>query len=268
MNTETIFSALLSGLGALTVTVLAVRLIEYFASAKGGVLAALPTTIVPASWGIFYSSNEIDFIPTMLSTIPGMSLNLLYLGLWILVMARINYRYSAWSVLSFCLSIWLLCAISLQLILHRFHFLVVHPLWISACIITPFILGLYLRKKASAKTQRKRIAWRTLIFRSSFSGIAVCLGVLLTATPYKNLSGIVAVFPAIFSAAMFSLYQERGDLPYHAAVGMMIGGTSVSIYAFLFTHFAPLYGFSLAALISWLSACMLIIVPMLVLRSK
>ena len=58
--------------------------IEKFGGLLGGVLGTIPTTIVPASYGIWISSTETQFIASM-SVIPlGMMINAVFLSVWVL----------------------------------------------------------------------------------------------------------------------------------------------------------------------------------------
>ena len=77
--TSILLSALFAGIVATLVTIA----IEKFGGRTGGVLATIPTTIVPAALGMYSISGETEFAQSM-SIVPlGMMVNAIFLLVWI-----------------------------------------------------------------------------------------------------------------------------------------------------------------------------------------
>ena len=76
------------------------------------------------------------------------------------------------------------------------------------------------------------------------------------------IAGVAAVFPAIFMTTMCGLWLAHGEAVGAGAVGpMMLGGTSVSAYAWLAAWWVPALGLAPASLLAWVTAVVLITVP-------
>ena len=79
LQTSILLSALFAGIVATLVTIA----IERFGGRTGGVLATIPTTIVPAALGMYSISSESEFAQSM-SIVPfGMMVNAIFLLVWI-----------------------------------------------------------------------------------------------------------------------------------------------------------------------------------------
>ena len=79
LQTSILLSALFAGVVATLVTIA----IERFGGRTGGVLATIPTTIVPAALGMYSISSETEFAQSM-SIVPfGMMVNAIFLLVWI-----------------------------------------------------------------------------------------------------------------------------------------------------------------------------------------
>jgi hypothetical protein len=72
----------------------------------------------------------------------------------------------------------------------------------------------------------------------------------------------MAVFPAIFMTTMISLWISQGQAVQAGAVGpMMLGGTSVSVFALLAAWSVPALGITVGILVSWFGAVIGVTVP-------
>ena len=77
--TSILLSALFAGIVATLVTIA----IEKFGGRTGGVLATIPTTIVPAALGMYTLSGETEFAQSMSIVPVGMMVNAMFLLVWI-----------------------------------------------------------------------------------------------------------------------------------------------------------------------------------------
>ena len=75
-------------------------------------------------------------------------------------------------------------------------------------------------------------------------------------------SGIASVFPAIFLTTMVSVWLAQGEAVQSGAVGpMMLGSTSVSVFALIAAsvlHLGPLW---LGLGLSWIGSVLLVSIP-------
>lgn len=251
-----ITSTLYAGLGAGFLASMITRLIEIFGGKRGGILGTVPTTIVPASLGLWFTNSEA-FMEAMWAVPPGMCLNAIFLWLWRVLPPRLpklwplTIQLMMMSLMS--LGFWVMGAFCWVTMLRT----IIHPYvgGIGALVLI-VVLGLWATSgdRASPKG-RLPVSWLTLISRGIFAGLAVGSSVWLAQTSSGVLSGIAAVFPAIFWTSMVSVWFAQGSAVSSGAVGpMMLGSSSVALYAlsslYYFEHFGPILG----AITSWFTA--------------
>jgi len=249
-------TALYAGLGAGLVASLITRAIERFGGRRGGVLGTLPTTIVPASLGV-WSAQASAFDEAMWAVPAGMSLNALFLWLWRALPPSLP---SGWplaaqlTVMSLIsLSLWAAGALSwVSLIRPQ-----VEPLSaaLSATLLIVLLgLGATLKPRPSPRG-RAEVSWGTLCMRGLCAGLAVAAAVLLAERSSGVVSGVAAVFPAIFWTSMVSVWLSQGSAVSSGAVGpMMLGSSSVALYALVSVPLFKSLGAPLGALCAWLIA--------------
>ena len=76
------------------------------------------------------------------------------------------------------------------------------------------------------------------------------------------LAGVAAVFPAIFVTTMCGLWLAHGESLGAGAVGpLMLGGTSVSAYAWMAAWWVPAMGIVPASVFAWVLSVVVITVP-------
>jgi len=103
-----LLSAIFAGIVAVFVTVA----IEKWGGIIGGILGTLPTTIIPATIGIYAEAGEDD-LATSMSLIPfGMLLNALFVGSWV-VYPRIKPKATLGQMITVSLGFWLILAVIL-----------------------------------------------------------------------------------------------------------------------------------------------------------
>ena len=244
-------SAFFSGI----VAILATLAIERLGGKYGGILASIPTTIIPASVGFWLTADGLEDFRDSLYIVPvGMLINALFLLLWRVVPPKLpqislNGQLALMSVIG--LSGWAICA---ALCIGALQLGVISPLMEGGLSFGVAIaLGLWATSNAppTPKGSRK-VSLLMLLSRGALAATAVGFAVFLSSLGIAILAGMASVFPAIFLTTMVSVWLAQGHSVQAGAVGpMMLGSSSVSGYALLCAWFFPLLGPSLGALAAW-----------------
>ena len=259
----------LSSLGAGGVAILVTIAIERFGGRLGGILGTIPTTIVPASWGLWLGGGEglegqKAFEMALYAAPAGMGLNALFLGLWrvlpqrLLALSYLTPLTSSVipfvSLMSVCtLTFWGLCAWGWVLCTQ--HSTVPH-LWGIGATLCILMVGLASTwTPYPAPKGKQAVSMMILLSRGLFAGLAIGIALCIAATGAQTLAGIASVFPAIFWTTMVSVWVSQGQAVSSGAVGpMMLGSLSVALYALsaplLFQNLGPILG----ALCAWIIA--------------
>lgn len=265
-------AALLAG----TVAVLVTVAIERLGGLTGGVIGTLPSTIVPASWGIWGEGVDPQGFQAALGVVPvGMLLNAGFLWLWRAMPPRLpggslGRRLTLMTLLS--LTAWGVGAAAVT---------VASPLWVAAggtplgLGLTAFVAGLGLGLWATwtevpAPRGRRPVGPAALLLRGALAASAIAVSVALARAGIPFVSGMASVFPAIFLTAMVGVWLAQGEAVPAGAVGpMMLGSLAVSGYAVLALFTFPLLGPGVGAAAAWLGAAVGCSVPAMVwLRSR
>lgn len=242
--------------------------IERFGGRLGGILASMPTTIVPASIGIASASTTPSgYRDAMLAVPAGMLLNGFFLWLWRalpgrLPVRRLELRLALMVLLS--LSAWFVGAVVVVQggAAWRAAGLPIATLGLctTALVIAAGVAACLRPLPAPRGTRRVGVA--TLIGRGLLAAAAIGLSVAVAATGQDLLAGIASVFPAIFMTTMVSLWVAQGEAVPVGAVGpMMLGSASVSVYALLASVLLPTLGAGPGAAAAWLGATATVSVP-------
>lgn len=266
MNADFWFTLTFSGLGAGLVAIMATLAVERLGGLLGGIISTLPTTIVPASWGLWSqlsSSAESGlesplFSASMYAVPAGMWLNALFLWLWRALPPRLP-SLAGWRaavVLSgLTLTAWAIGA-SLWITLAKTFFNTPFSRWVAALLATSAIIAcgmIATYHPRQAPRGIHKITIITIISRGTCACLAVGFAVYLSRSGESTFSGIAAVFPAIFWTTMVSLWLSQGEAVPSGAVGpMMLGSSSVAVFALSAPKLYPLYGPTMGALLAWL----------------
>ena len=106
----------------------------------------------------------------------------------------------------------------------------------------------------------KKVGWGTLAMRGILAGCAIGVSILLSS--FGALAGIASVFPAIFLTTMVSIWISQGEAVQGGAVGpMMLGSSSVSVFALLAIVIFPVSGPFWGSVFSWLLSVICTSVP-------
>ncbi|MGK0359890.1 MAG: hypothetical protein ACI9U2_002196 [Bradymonadia bacterium] len=254
---ELLIAALFAG----AVAILATVAIEKLGGQAGGLIATLPSTIVPASLGI-WATDPAALAPAMDAVAPGMLLNAGFLWLWRVIPPRIqddSLRRRLAKVTAITLFGWLIGAIIIVLLGSQ-----VRPTVILGAggTIALLIVGisscLTLR---AAPLGRKTVPIPTLLARGVFAGLAIAAAIAVARAGHPIAAGVASVFPAIFLTTMISVWISQGEAVQGGAIGpMMLGSASVAGYAMGARVLMPWLG-AWGALVAWILAIAVITIP-------
>lgn len=271
-------TALLSGAFASCVAVAVTRAIEIFGGKLGGILASLPTTVVPASIGFAVVAGfpaqgaaPPDAQPALLTaacfTVPsGMLVSALFLTAWRYLPPLLPPTWPLRRALPFMvvasLALWAACAAASIALARAVGGGA--PAYGSLCYALHACIALAVtwRHKAAPRGATS-VPLRALLLRGALAGLAIFFSVLLSAAPGGGvMGGMASTFPAIFLSIQVSLWVSSGGAVQGGAVGpVMLGALSVPTFAMLFSALAPLWGIAAAAAASWVGAVLLVSAP-------
>ena len=256
---------LLPALFACAVAIGVTVAIERMGGKKGGLIGTLPSTIVPASIGLYAAAPTVgDFQAALFITPAGMFVNSLFLFVWRLVPPRLP-SWPSMVRLGITLGLALLgwAGLATAFVLGAQH-AVDHLATASLIMIgVSAITGIWAcHKNPPAPKQQRSVGPITLATRGLLAGAAIGFSVWLSTQGNPLLAGLAAVFPAIFLTTMCSLWISHGESVGAGAVGpMMLGGTSVSLYAWLAVWAIPEFGLLLGCAVPWTIAVGVVTVP-------
>ena len=244
-----LLSALFAGIVATLVTIA----IEKFGGRTGGVLATIPTTIVPAALGMYSISGETEFAQSM-SIVPlGMMVNAIFLLVWIHAPQRFGLSLFGTTILS--LIVWTLIGSLGLLVSSELQASGVDALTYAVSGLGLLIfLGVWTTWTSRPAPKGSRsVRPSVLVLRGSAAATAIGIAVWFSCLSYPFVSGLVSTFPAIFLTSMIALWLAQGqDVPQGAAGLMMLGGASVGVYAVVATVLFPMLGPVLGSITTWL----------------
>lgn len=263
-----ISSIVLSSLMAGIVAILATVFIERRGGAIGGIIT-LPTTIVPASIGIWIGVNgDIVSFTAAMSMVPiGMLLNVLFLGSWRILPRYLENKFpEKYLVIAVAISsviFWLVTAgLSTNMVEEISNF--IDPIFIGfIAMIFGFTLGYFaVSKGGKAPSGSNSVSLFSIMMRGIAAGGAIGLSVWIAGLGLPFISGVVSVFPAIFLTTMVSLWLAQGRaVPVGATGPMMLGSSSVSIYALICILLFPIFGVWVGSIVCWILSVIFYSVP-------
>ncbi len=250
---NSVYAALAAGIVATLVTVA----IERWGGRRGGVLGTMPTTIVPASIGLWLQTDPEAFAAAMDLTPAGMGVNAVFLWLWravpprlgaaalgVAIVRMVAISLGAWFVLAL-LTVWA----AGELVAGGTSTLTL------AIVATAVLVGLGLWGSAAQvpapRGHRRTPGW-VLIARGLFAAVAIFATVALAEVAGPLIAGVLSVFPAIFCTTMVALWLSQGRAVPAGAVGpMMLGSSSVAIYALTARYTFVAWGPTLGSVTAW-----------------
>lgn len=252
-----IIPALLAGLVAIGATVA----IERLGGRLGGLIATLPSTIVPASLGIWFAEPEA-LAGAMDAVGPGMLLNAGFLWLWRAAPPRLRDPHLGRrlaKITGLTLLAWLVGALGIVWV----GTVMPESVWLGigglGCLLVVGVLGCLGKRPAPAG--RRKVGPLTLLARGLFAALAIAAAIVVARLGHPIAAGVASVFPAIFLTTMVSVWISQGEAVQAGAVGpMMLGSASVVGYALLARVCLPKFGWP-GAVVAWVGAVVLLTVP-------
>jgi hypothetical protein len=252
-----IVSGLFAGVVAIGVTVA----IEYFGGRLGGILGTIPTTIVPASVGIYSVGGPGDPFCRAMAVVPvGMLLNGLFLWLWRTLPPRIpgdTIGRRLTTMITISLGVWLVGATTSTYALKTLGEGCTPALicGFSATLLLTTLGLLSSRKPLPAPKGTRRVGVGALAARGLMASIAIGVCVVIADCGGDVAAGVASVFPAIFMTTMVSLWLDQGEaVPIGAAGPMILGSTSVCLYALASIWTVQAFGIGWGSLGAWIFA--------------
>jgi len=256
-----IISAVFAGVVAIAVTIA----IERWGGVIGGILGTIPSTIVPASVGMYLISTSEEFLESMAIIPFGMMLNAMFLGVWLILPSRFsNIENLLMKTTILSVAFWALAGSLLFFALASAALSALSPQSLAGLgFCGVFFVALYFNlKQVPAPAGHRKVSIRTLLVRGLMAATAIGIAVMLSHLHQPFLAGLASVFPAIFLTTMVALWHAQGPLvPKGAAGPMMLGGMSVAVYALIAMAIFPKYGPWYGAVISWVGAILLWSIP-------
>ncbi len=239
--------------------------IERLGGKKGGLIGTLPTTIVPASIGLHAAAPSLsDFEHAMFITPAGMFVNSLFLFLWRVVPPRLpDWKASSRLAITLVIALIGWAGLAALFVTMAQQIETGHATIAMIVIIVSGATGIWAcQRNPPSPKQQRRVGIVTLIARGLLAGAAIGFSVWLGTQGSPLIAGLTAVFPAIYMTTMCSLWLSHGEAASAGAIGpMMLGGTSVSLFAWLAAWAIPAWGIVAGCTLPWLAAVALVTLP-------
>ena len=257
-------ASLYSGLFAASIAVGATVAIERFGGRTGGLIAAVPSTIIPASLGFWWTANSLQQFQEAVFAVPaGMLANAAFLYSWRACPSLFGGSHHSLllKVTLASLAVWGVCAALITRTLQA-DFTPVALLGIL-CFMVQIVGGMASCWRTSpAPKGAATVSPLVLMARGLLAGLAIAFSVWLASLGNPLLAGMASVFPAMFLTSMVSVWLAQGAAVPMGAVGpMILGSTSVSAYALLASWTLPTYGLALGVGAAWAIAIVGISIP-------
>jgi len=253
-----LLSAFFAGLVAVIVTMA----IEKWGGIVGGVLGTVPTTIIPATIGIYLEAGP-DGLATSMSLVSfGMLLNALFIATWIYYPSK-KPNVSVIEMILVSLTFWLIVALILTLFIESLILQTSELIVGLIGLVLLLVLGIWITYKPRAAPKgKKKVSKRVLITRGIMAALAIGLAVQLSSIGQPLIAGLASVFPAIFLTTMAALWISQGpEVPSGAVGPMMLGGASVAVYSIIAPLTLPEFGIVIGTAICWIISVMSISLP-------
>jgi hypothetical protein len=259
---------LVPALAAGVIAVLATVAVERLGGVLGGILASVPTTIVPAAIGMHGTAADPgDFTQSMAFIPVGILMNAGYLTLWRVIPAKLgkrSHRHLLAATVAISLGAWLAVATAVVWVHEaaRPSEALALAIGCTACA-AGFCLGIAAnRVPHPAPAGSRRVGPVVLAVRGLAAGTAIGAAVLLSRSGMPVAAGMGTVFPAIFTTIMVATWLSQGAQVPTGAVGpIILGTTSVSAYALLATVLFPRMPAPAAAAACWALAAGCVSLP-------
>ena len=254
MTSTVLVSAALAGAVAIAVTLL----VERWGGRVGGVLGTIPTTIVPAAAGMAVGSSMAS-LESSLAIVPmGMFVNGVFLLVFLHVPERLRggERLVLLQTTMLALLVWVAFGSVMLFVAERLLSGVSGLVLAAAGSAGLGGLGVAVaRRPRPAPAARRRPHPAEVGARGMAAALAIGLAVHLATLGHALVAGLASVFPAIFLTTMVALWLAQGNaVPRGAAGPMLLGSTSVGVYATVAIWSLPALGLTIGSAVAWCAA--------------
>jgi hypothetical protein len=264
--------ALAAGAAA-AVAVGATVAVERLGGRVGGVVATVPTTIVPATAAIWLSlpqdEGSLDAYRVSMWLVPiGMLLCGLVLATWRLLPQRLPKSFGdlkkMWCTLAASVCVWAAgstAIVSLEDAVDPSQ--ATAAVWGAVGWCLTLALGLVLwRISHHAPRGRHRVGPGALALRGVAAGAAIAVSTAIAQSGWPVASGIASTFPAIFLTTMVATWIAQGSaVPTGATGPMVLGSLSVGAYSVASAQVYPATGLALGIPLCWTAAVLTTTLP-------
>ena len=269
IDASSINAVIIPSISAGVIAVLASVAVERFGGRTGGALATIPSTVIPTAIGFYEVDSGAGFLKAMAVIPVGMLASAGFLAIWRLLPARLHsLTSSAKLAVTIFVSVlaWLLCAAIVAGIQRSFD---PSPgaavVWGVCAIVATLLLGLFLlREKVNSPKGKRKVGALQLFLRGAASIIAIGAALIIAKSGMPVIGGLVSAFPAIFLTTMVGTWIAQGhEVPIGAVAPMVMGATSVGLFALMTIWLFPLVGPILGVIVAWILAVSFVTVPLM-----
>jgi hypothetical protein len=263
----------LAAVAAAAVAIGATVAVERLGGRIGGLLATIPTTIVPATAAIWISmpqeAGALESLRISMALVPvGMLLCGCVLATWRLLPQRLPRAWSdgrrMWCTLAASVCVWAAGSTSVVAAEHVLSpTLATAAMWGAAGWTMTLALGVALwRISHHAPRGHRKVGAVALALRGAAAGTAIAISTAIAQSGFPIASGIASTFPAIFLTTMVATWVAQGSgVPTGATGPMVLGSLSVGAYAALSAVLYPAAGLALGIPLCWTMAVLGTTVP-------
>jgi len=248
--------------------------VERFGGRVGGILGTVPTTIMPATMGLFAThpmdadgTSSEGFLRSIAMVPAGMMLNAAFLASWRVLPRWLHAddsRTTLWRCVAASLAVWALLSLAWVLAMNAIEPSIEALLAIgSGTLVATATLGIVLcRHGVPAPKGSNHVTWPVLVARGVAAGGAIAVALVIARSGHAIAGGMAVTFPAIFLTTIVGTWLAQGrKVPVGAVGPMVLGSCSVGSYAMLSGLLYPSLGLVLGTPACWVLAVGCVSVP-------
>jgi len=248
--------------------------VERFGGRVGGILGTVPTTIMPATMGLFAThpmdadgTSSEGFLRSIAMVPAGMMLNAAFLASWRVLPRWLHAddsRTTLWRCVAASLAVWALLSLAWVLAMNAIEPSIEALLAIgSGTLVATATLGIVLcRHGVPAPKGSNHVTWPVLVARGLAAGGAIAVALVIARSGHAIAGGMAVTFPAIFLTTIVGTWLAQGrEVPVGAVGPMVLGSCSVGSYAMLSGLLYPRLGLVLGTPACWVLAVGCVSVP-------
>lgn len=248
--------------------------VERFGGRVGGILGTVPTTIMPATMGLFAThpmdadgTSSEGFLRSVAMVPAGMMLNAAFLASWRVLPTWLHAddsRTTLWRCVAASLAVWALLSLAWVLAMNAIEPSVEALLAIGGgTLVATATLGIVLcRHGVPAPKGTNHVTWPVLVARGVAAGGAIAVALVTARSGHAIAGGMAVTFPAIFLTTIVGTWLAQGrEVPVGAVGPMVLGSCAVGSYAMLSGLLYPRLGLVLGTPACWVLAVGCVSVP-------